>query len=275
MEVPHLLAKGTREASMNSENLNEQDLFRAPDEPLVFEPGVVGWDDTDEHADLGTPDNDGNTLVRVTLFRGRQSGTPPPPAGQADGHRVLAQLGGGFFRVPPKGTRVMVGFFTAFATAPGAAVILGTLERAPDAQFSATKAKIDVGADTDLVLKGRSVTITDYGNRFLHVGPEGVMLQDDKGNGVVMQNGAILIFVADAGDAKTLVQLTKDEVGVLQKDSGFVKLKGGSATVFANKSAAVVAGNVMLGAKATPATPALTGMSGPSAAPSTSVFVSL
>ena len=166
-----------------AENTNEHDLFRGQDEAIVFEPGTVGWSDVDDHVDLGTPDNDGNTLVRVTLFRGRERGTAPKP-GVAEGHQVLAQLASGFFRVPPTGTRVMVGFPSAFATTPGAAVIVSTLERSPDAQFNATKAKIDVGPDQDLVLKARSITITDYQDRFLHIGPDGVMLQDEAGNGV-------------------------------------------------------------------------------------------
>ena len=58
---------------------NEHDLFRSDDEPLVFEPGTVGWDEDDAHADLGTATNDGNTLVKVTLFRGRDPSTTPKP----------------------------------------------------------------------------------------------------------------------------------------------------------------------------------------------------
>jgi len=169
----------------------------------------------------------------------------------------------------------MVGLPTAFATTPGAAFIVCTCERSPDAQFGEGKAKIDVGPDQELILKGKAVTITDYDDRFLHVGPDGVMLQDEHGNGVVMKNGAIMIYVADGGDAKTVVQMTKDELSLLQKDTGFLKLKGATATIFANQSASVVAGNVSLGAAASPATPALTGMTGPTAKPSTCVFVSL
>ena len=258
-----------------AENTNEQDIFGPRDEPLVFEPGTVGWDDTDEHFDVGTADNDGNTLVRVTLFRGRDPNVRPR-RGVADGHRILAQLGGGLFRIPPKGTRVMVGFPTAFATSPGAAFIVCTSERSPDSQFGAGKAKLDVGPDQEIILKGKAVTLTDYDDRFLHVGPDGVMMQDENGNGVVIKSGAIMIYVADGGDAKTVVQLTKGEMSLLQKDTGFVKLKDGVATLFANKSACIVAGNVLLGAQASPATPALTGLvGGPTAKPSTCVFVSL
>ncbi|KAJ8134485.1 hypothetical protein OY671_012302, partial [Metschnikowia pulcherrima] len=152
---------------------NEQDIL-AGGEALVFEPGTVGWDDAGDHFDLGTYDNDGSTLVRVTLFRGRDSSVRPVP-GQADGHRILAQLGGGLFRIPPKGTRVMVGFPTAFATTPGAAVILCTCEPSPDSQFGAGKAKLDVGPDQEIILKGKAVTLTDYDDRFSHVGPDGVM----------------------------------------------------------------------------------------------------
>jgi hypothetical protein len=255
-----------------AENPNEHDLFRADGEPLLFEPGVVGWDQDDAHADLGTADNDGNTLVKVTLFRGRDPATSPPAAGVADGHRVLAQLGAGLFWVPPKGSRVMVGFPSAFATSPGAAFVVSVQATSPSNQFGLSRAKLDVGPDQDLVLKGKSVTISDYQNRFLHVGPDGVMLQDEAGNGVVMKNGAVMIYVADGGDAKTVVQLTKDELSLLQKSAGFLKLKGQNATLFANGSASVVAGSVMLGAAATAATPALVGV--PPGVPSTCVFVS-
>jgi hypothetical protein len=255
-----------------AENTNEHDLFGGGrDDLLLFEPGTVGWDDADDHVDLGTADNDGATLIRVTLFRGRDPSVPLTP-GVAQGHKVLAQLGGGFFRVPPKATRVMVGFPTAFATSPGACVIVCTLERSPVMQFSATKAKLDVGPDQDLVFKARSVTISDYDNRFLHVGPDGVMLQDEAGNAVVMMKGAILSFVADGGDAKSLLQITKDEVSLLQKTVGFLKLKGSSATLFSNKSACIVAGNIVLGPTPATALPALIGP--PPGTPSKVVFLS-
>ncbi|MGH7298140.1 MAG: hypothetical protein ACRELB_24585 [Polyangiaceae bacterium] len=246
---------------------NDADVLGGHGDLLLFEPGTVGWDGVSPHYDT----EDGVTLVRVTLIRGRHPSTPLQPD-VAQGYQVLARIGGGLFRIPAPGTPVMVGFPTAFADHPGAGVIVCTTETSPDVQFSATKAKFDVGADTDFVIKAKSITISDYGNRFLHVGPDGVMLQDDNGNGVVMSGGAIMIYVADGGYAKTLVQMTTSELSLVQKDTGMVKLTGGNATVLASGSAAIVGGNVSLGAQATAATPAMIGP--PPGVPSKSVFLS-
>jgi hypothetical protein len=247
---------------------NDADVLGGRGDLLLFEPGTVGWDDVDAHFDT----EDGVTLVRVTLVRGRHPSTPLTP-NVAQGYQVLARIGGGLFRIPAKGTSVMVGFPTAFADHPAAGVIVCTTEVSPDIQFSETKAKFEVGADTDFVIKAKSVTITDYDNRFLHVGPDGVMLQDEQGNGVVIKGGAIMIYVADSGDAKTLIQMTPKELSLLQKDTGLVKLTAGNVTILASGAAGVLAGNVSIGAQAGPATPALVGIS-PPGAPSKSVFIS-
>jgi hypothetical protein len=250
-----------------AETANDADVLGDREQLLLFEPGTVGWDGVDAHFDT----EDGVTLVRVTLVRGRLPSTPLQPT-VAQGLQVLCRIGGGLFRIPKKGTAVTVGFPTAFAAHPGAGVIVCTTEASPDIQFSETKAKLDLGPDTDVVIKGKSVTITDYANRFLHVGPDGVMMQDEKGNGLLLSGGALVLFVADSGDAKTVIQLTKSELSLLQKDTGFLKLTGGNATIFASGSAGLLGANVSIGAGATAATPALTGV--PPGKPSTSVFIS-
>lgn len=254
--------------SMFAEMANDADVLGNRAELLLFEPGTVGWDGSEPHYDT----QDDVTLVKVTLVRGRHPSTPLTPS-VAQGLQVLCRIGGGLFRIPPKGTAVMVGFPTAYADHPGAGVIVCTTEASPDIQFSATKAKFDVGADTDLVIKAKSVTISDYNNRFLHVGPDGVMIQDESGNGLMLAGGALVLFVADGGDAKTLLQLTKSELSLLQKETGFIKLRGGNATVMATGSAGILAGNVSIGAGATAATPARVGAA-PPGTPSTSVFIS-
>jgi hypothetical protein len=247
---------------------NDADVLGPREELLLFEPGTVGWDGVDLHFDT----EDGLTLVRVTLVRGRHPSTPLQPD-VAQGHQVLCRIGGGLFRIPPKGTAVMVGFPTAFAGHPGAGVIVCTTEASPDMQFSEAKAKLDLGKDADLVIKAKSVTITDYDNRFLHVGPDGVMLQDEKGNGVVIKSGAIMIYVADSGDAKTLVQMTPAELSLVQKDTGFLKLTGGDLTMLASGSAGLLAASVGIGSPSSPPQPALIGVS-PPGTPSTTVHIS-
>jgi hypothetical protein len=67
----------------------------------------------------------------------------------------------------------------------------------------------------DRVIKVQSVTITDYENRFLHAGPDGVMIQDVNGNGLMLSGGALVAFIAGGGDAKTLLQMTKSELSLL------------------------------------------------------------
>ena len=84
------------------------------------------------------------------------------------------------------------------------------------------------------------------------------MLQDEKGNGVIMKSGAIMIFVADSGDAKTVVQMTTKELSLVQKDTGLLEAHGRQRDAPRQRqSAGLVAGNVSIGAQATAATPAL------------------
>jgi hypothetical protein len=246
---------------------NEADVFPAAEDPLVFEPGTVGWNDGGKHYD----EEDGVVLVKVTLFRGRYATQQLEP-GRAHGHRVLCRIGGGLFRIPKPGTGVMVGFPSWFATMPGAGLIVTTVERSPDIQFSATKAKMDLGDEVDLVIKARSITLSDYGNRFVHVGPDGgIQVQEKDGTGVFIRDGAVMIVTADGGAMKTLVQLTKDAVQIVQADGNLVNIKGGNVTIV-GQQCSMMFGAIKLGAAASPATPGHYG-AGPAGIPSTSVWI--
>lgn len=209
--------------------LNEASLLPRQDPELAIELGTVGWFGDDDHADLGTEDNDGTSLVKVTLYRGQQPYDQMEP-GQARGHRVLARVMGPAFYVPPVGTEVVVAFPGGFGLTPGAAIILGTLGRTPSIQFGKQKAKLDVGPDQDLVLKGRSVTMAMYNPEnpnlvedFLSISPEGgIQAVDRKGFGFVIKDESVVIFAPDPddGDAKTIVRLTKSELMLANKDAG-------------------------------------------------------
>jgi hypothetical protein len=89
--------------------------------------GTVGWtDDTAAtYYDLG----DGSateqqiTLVRVTLFRGRDP-TVALDQARAQGQQTLCQLSPPFFCVPPRNTRVLVALPSSGTRMPGNGVIL-------------------------------------------------------------------------------------------------------------------------------------------------------
>lgn len=84
--------------------------------------GQVGWADGST-VDLGDSTNDGNTLVHVTLFAGRDASVSLDQS-QAQGQEILCTLAT-HVQLPPKGARVMVAIPEHFGTVPGAAMIIG------------------------------------------------------------------------------------------------------------------------------------------------------
>jgi hypothetical protein len=246
----------------------DADVLGTRDDPLVFEPGTVGWGDGGRHFDV----EGGVTLVKVTLFRGRDP-TRPLKAGEAQGQRVLCRIGGGLFRIPKPGTGVMVGFPTWFSTMPGAGLIVSTVEPSPDMQFSETRAKLELGPDVDLVIKARSITISDYADRFVHVGPDGgIQVQDADGTGVIIRDGAVAIFAAEGGAIKTLLQLSPNALEAMQASGNVFKLKGGNVTLLGNQCSLACA-CIALGVGASPATPAHYGPAPVASMPSTTVWI--
>lgn len=236
--------------------INESSLSPHRDPDLAIELGTVGWFGDDDHADLGTEDNDGTSLVKVTLLRGQQPYDQMEP-GQARGHRVLARVMGPAFYVPPVGTEVVVAFPGGFGMTPGAAIILGTLGRTPSIQFGKQKAKMDVGPDQDMVFKGRSITLAMYNPEdpslvedFISMSPEGgIQAVDRKGFGFVIKDESVVIFAPDPddGDAKTIVRLTKEDLTLASKadplpaaitlKDGEVKATGSQFTAFTASAA--------------------------------------
>lgn len=213
-----------------AESVHEGDLLGpAPDQHFGIETGTVGWDDTPDYVEQGTDDNDGVTLVRVQLYRGRRP-RQKIEEGKAGGYHVLAQIAGPIWRIPRKGERCLVAFPGGQSQTPGAAVIFAWLDKSPSNQFNPTKAKLDVGPDYDLVLKGRSVTLTDYDNRFITVGPQGIYIQDKDGTGVSIANGAVVIGAVSGGSMSSVLQLTGSEA-TLAHGMGFLKLAGDNADI--------------------------------------------
>jgi len=256
--------------------LNLQDVLGGPERPPAVEAGTIGWDGEADVADQGTEANGGTTLVRVTLYRGKVP-TDEVKAGVAQGHRILARLNGWpFWAIPPAGLQCYVMFPSGFETTVGAGVIAALPGANPFVQFSKTRAKIDVGEDQDLVIKARSVTISTYDNDYIAVGPNsGIRCADHDGNLFRLKDGVFRVaIIGEDGNAKTVLQLSLDDLRMAHKNGAglqsMIKLKGGSATMQADREGAIASGSVMLGGAASPARPVLVGS--PPGVPSTSIF---
>lgn len=270
---------------------NDEELFGRDEDPTVVMRGVAGWDDSDDHIFLGTDVADGVTLVKVQLFKGKPTNVAPKP-GQAQGHKIMAQVTGPLYLPPPKGQVVLVAFPEGHIEAPGAGVIMCWLGKSPAQQFNKTRAMIDMGPNIDLVFKARSVTLTDYGDnndgaqpRIICIGPPptggqpGIMFQDETGSGGIIQRGTVGWFSATGSppDAKSVMQMTATEFSMLQKEPGgkisFVRMKGGNINTFGTANQ-MIGGGCYIGAAPTAVNFALWGPTGVSGAASPSVFLS-
>lgn len=250
----------------------EGGLFPQAPDVGSLELGTVGWEDVAEHTDLGTADNDGYTLVRVQLYSGRDL-TKPKKTGVAQGHRVLCQIGGGLFRVPPKGTRVLVAFPAGMRTTQGAAVIVCTIEKSPAIQFGAgtgspDRPVMDFG-NVDVVIAARSVTLQSKASPFpqyLSVGQPrgggatpGIRMYDETGSGIVISGGKIMVAVTDNGSppkvTKYLSMSHADGIDVMNTDGGGIlcslALKNSGDCWIAGANARLYTAGVYLGVSIT------------------------
>ncbi len=261
---------------------NETEILdsRETADDLAVEIGTIGWeDDPDPHYDINQDSDDGVTLVKVQLFRGRVPGTTPKKA-VAQGHKILARLSsqhGGLWSVPKLGRQCIVNFPGGFGLAPGAAVITAVAGAYVNDQFREDREIWDAGADRDILLKGRRVAIQDYEGNFLCVSPEsGIQAVDKDGNGVHIKDGTVTIFASSGSppDAKTLVTVSASQAAIIQKDTGgaFVTVGGGEVCCQGNAFKAAV-GQAMIGAAANAATGAQYGPDAGPSATSLTVFV--
>jgi hypothetical protein len=126
--------------------MHEQELFGMAPTPHL-EQAIVGWAGDDEQADIGSQDNDGTTLVKVTLVRGAMPDADAED-GPPRGHRTMARLSGfPFWCIPPKGMQCLVAIPHGQETTTGAGVIVALPGANPFTQFSKDRAKCDVGPD--------------------------------------------------------------------------------------------------------------------------------
>jgi hypothetical protein len=210
---------------------HEQELLGTQAEYANYsiEMGTVGWEgDQGNHFDINKDADDGTTLIKVQLYRGKRPLKEVKP-GIAQGHQILAQLSGPTWHVPDKGQRVLVAMPGGMEDVVGAAVIVAMPGPAPSSQYTQTKSKLDVGPDHDLVIKGRSITITDYSNRFISVTSDGLIMQDTDGSGIIIKEGKIQIFSTN----KTVIQLDDTLVQIFNSAGGLIKLdSAGNSTLF-------------------------------------------
>lgn len=274
---------------------NDAELFRPdPDWRVHLAWGTVGWDgDPDVLDGLGKDHDDGMTFVKVTLNAGAPQGKRTADDGAANGIQVRVQPAGPGWYVPPKGTRVMVGFPDGDVRTPGNGGILGVFGVSPSKRFGRKKVVLDYG-DCDVVITGKSVSLvadgnaageTDAGKRHVvSVSPDGGAQVVSGGCGVFVMGtnkagdalGEVQIKAIDAnGNLKSSLVLAQDSVGLFCSPTpamaSGINFASGNATVTAI-GCAIQAGSVSLGNLATPATPVQCGPVPANGTPSTSVF---
>jgi hypothetical protein len=226
-----------------------------------IEAGTVGWEDGKDHFDVASGEV---ALVKVTLFRGRNPDRDPPlTEGRAGGLRILARISAPMNDIPPDGTEVLVAFPSGIELVPGVAVIFAQPAITPPNQFSKERAKLDFGPDRDLLIKARSITITDYEDRYITIGPTyGIKMGDAESNGAQLKDGVWNFWAADDAESpvsRAFVKLDgrKGEAWFISKDAtkgtAGIKFKDGNCTVPC-QSFNVPSANGSLGAGATAAT---------------------
>lgn len=238
--------------------------------------GTVGWDSTDAYFEKGTGDNDGHTLVYVTLYRGKDPATRPEK-GKAHGMKILCHISDTIFRIPKPGTRCYVLIPHGQEELPGAGVIVACISKSPTSQFEKDRVVMDFGADTHVVIKGLSVSLSDHASpaRFIGVGTPrsggtpGVQILLPDGTGAAWQDNAFAIWARDG----TMMQASSAKWEVWQKDIGFVRLADGAFHSYAPTNKMQGAG-CYIGKLPTAANTALWGPTGIAGQASPSVFFS-
>ena len=274
---------------------NEAELFRQdPDGKVHLAWGTVGWSgDPDVLDGLGRDEDDGMTFVKVTLHDGAPAGKRVADDGGANGVQVRVQPAGPGWYVPPKGTRVMVGFPSGDIRTPGNGGILGVFGVSPDKRFGRKKVVLDYG-DCDVVITGKSVSLvcdgnaageTDAGKRHvMSVSPDGGAQAVSGGCGLFVMGtnaagdalGEVQIKAIDStGALKSSLVLAQDSAGLFcsptPATASGLNCKSGNVTL-TGIGCAIQTGSVSLGALASPATPVQVGPVPMSGTPSISVF---
>lgn len=106
---------------------------------VAAEWGTVGWPEDNDPFDYGPGWDDGMTLAKVTLYRGRRAGYGKPlEPGIAAGIRVLAHIDARLWKTLPAGTRVCVIFPRGDMQTPANGFIAFVADKSPATGFDAT-----------------------------------------------------------------------------------------------------------------------------------------
>lgn len=261
----------------SARQINEEDIRYPPQQKYIYR-GVVGWKDNNTHFDLGTDSNDGHTFVKVTLNEGIPQ-TETPQTGTAHGYQIIAHIMGPLYWVPPVGTPVVVAFPDGHIEAPGAGIILGSIGKSPGIQFKNDKPKLDFGPHQDLVIKARTITISDYENNYAQLGNDSIAFSlGSFKTGIKIWNNGINMYTDVGGKTCSLAMSNLDgSISLNTKGSkdAHVQIKGdtGSVFVFGEQSWLGCSINY-LGKLPSTLTGAAYGVAGPVNTVSTSVFIS-
>lgn len=125
--------------------MNEHDILGASsradrrDRAVIAEWGTIGWPDDGDPFDYGPAWDDGMTLAKVTLYRGRKPGYGKPlQPGLAAGARVLAHIDARLWKTLDAGTRVCVIFPRGDVQTPANGFVAFVAGKSPAAGFDAS-----------------------------------------------------------------------------------------------------------------------------------------
>lgn len=148
--------------------------------PGQVEMGSVGWEDEDDFFYPGEETNDGHTLIRVQLFRGRDF--TKPISNRAQGRKIICCVADGV--IPKKNARCYVGIPNGMDDSPGAGVILAVVSignelrrnlAAGDKTFAPAGGQALIIAKTDgsIVLHTTDNNESNGNSIFLKISPKG------------------------------------------------------------------------------------------------------
>ena len=266
------------------ENERERLHDDTPQLRRYVEEGTVGWADDKDSTSHGNDFDDGNTLLKVTLFEGHPDGEPTTSDGRANGHRILARVSGPVWHTPARGSRVVVVFPGGRIDQPGSGVVVAAPGPSPATRFG--RDKVVLGDRTkDVTVVGRSVSLeasfqgADGSQHYsaVSVAPQGTQALYDGTGLQVFEDRISLKSVGGDGLVKTSASLSATELTLLDSTSvpltASVTLKGGNLTTLGQFVTHAYGTSMKLGFFATPATPALGGPSGVAGIPSASIFI--
>lgn len=123
-----------------------------PPSQYYFALGSVGWGQNDaSYYDLGTASNGGRTLIHVSLAWGR-SPTEKIDNTRLQGVKIVAQLCGPLYAIPPLNAIVPVGVPDKMWRMPGACCVWAVAMPSPSSGFDANNMQIPIGNGQNILL---------------------------------------------------------------------------------------------------------------------------